>query len=165
MQGMLGADPASLTALASTMGETAVQLGDVRMDADRVASRVVEEMQQAFDRAVQEITAGMEAMAGQVGRAEGEAAAAAWTGRNHELFMTSSAEFAGAARRVESDTAQAYAEFTTALRGLADTLLTFQQSVGAHLAVAETSSMSMQQAVQAQLQALETTMNSGFLAG
>lgn len=165
MHGMLGADPASLAALAGTMTETATQLAEVQADAARIADRVVTDTQQAFDIAVREIGSAMAAMTGQVGRAESEAAAAMWTGRNYEAFVASSGDFAQSARRIDTDTQAAYGDFTASMQTLSQTLLSFQASLQTHLSAAETASTSMGQAVTAQQDALDATMNTGMSFG
>jgi len=165
MQNMLGASVDQLDALTSRLGTTAADIGTSSADTHTISNQVIDECQVAFRTAVSSITSSMEQMRASVEGAQAQLEASDWTGANRAFFDGAYGEFTTAMFALETTVNGAYSDFDAQMHALGGVMTDFQTQLAANLTDAQTSTTSMQQAVESQKSNLMTVMNTGMSFG
>lgn len=162
---VLGAQTEELISLATRLGSTGSDISAVNAEAQGVANAVIEQSEAAFTTAVSGITSAMDTMRGAVDAARAQLDGTTWTGANRAVFDGAYGDFTAAMTSLEAVTNDAYLEFDSQMKLLSGFIRDFQQQVTVSLGDAQDSTMSMQTAVDAQRDNLETVMNTGLAVG
>lgn len=163
--GMLGADLESMAALGSQLDLTTGEIGDVSLDAQRIANTVVEDLTQTFARAIAEVTTAMNAFDSSIQTLVAQTDTTEWTGANRDTFVNAAAQCHTSCGQIREQTQVGWEDFDAHKNALSENLEAFQVALTANLASAEESTQSMSSAVAAQSQALDVTMNTGLTVG
>lgn len=162
---VLGAQTGELVDLAAQLGATTGDIGGVHADTRSVASTVTQEMESSFAKALSGITGAMETLRGSVESAKGRLDATTWTGANRETFTGAYINFGSAMNNLEGAVNDAYTQFDGQMKQISGLIEEFQVQVGTSMEQAQDSTTSMQEAVNAQRQNLESVMNTGLTVG
>lgn len=159
---MLGATTEELVTLSGRLGTTTAEIGGVSADTQAIASRVVGEMHTSFGAAVSGITGAMDSLRGSIDAARGQLESTTWTGANRLTFDSAYGDFTVAMGSLEAAVSDAYQQFDGQMKQMGELIESFQLQVTGSLAEAQSSTTSMNQAVEAQRNNLETAMNTGL---
>lgn len=162
---VLGAQTGELVELASQLGSTTGDIEAVNADTRTVSTTVTSEMQDSFGRALTGITNAMKMLTDSVTAANGRLDGTTWTGSNRETFNGAYVNFGSAMGSLDSAVNQAYAEFDGQMKQISGFIDEFQVEVDAAMQQAKESTTSMQTAVNAQRENLESVMNTGLTVG
>jgi len=162
---VLGAQTGELVELAAQLGTTTGDIGAVHADTRTVADTVTQEMEGSFTKAITGITTAMDALRGSVESAKGRLDGTTWTGSNRETFTGAYENFGGAMNNLEGAVNDAYSQFDGQMKQVAGLIAEFQVQVGTSMEQAQDSTTSMQEAVNAQRENLESVMNTGLTVG
>ena len=165
MQSMLGASVDQLDSLTTGLGATATDIGAVSSDTHAISSQVIDECRSAFSNAVSAITNSMTQLSDSVKAAEARLGESDWTGANRVFFDGAYGDFTTAMHALETTVNNAYGDFNAQMEALGGVITDFQTQLATNLTDAQTSTTSMQQAVESQKTNLMTVMNSGMSFG
>ena len=154
-----------MAALAGRLAATTTDLAEVQVQTQQTSDTVVSEMESSFGRAVRSIDDAMQRLRGTVDGARVQLVDTTWTGSNAANFHGGYDSFTAAMGNFEAAVQDAYLQFDTQMRSVGQTITAFQTQVSASMAQAQESTASMQQAVNAQTQVLESAMNTGLSFG
>jgi len=162
---VLGAQTEELVSLATRLGATSGDISAVDAETQGVANAVIDQSEAAFSSAVSGITTAMDTMRGTVDAARAQLDGTTWTGANRAVFDGAYGDFSAAMVNLETVTNDAYLQFDAQMKQLNGFIREFQQQVSVSLSDAQASTTSMQTAVDAQRDNLETVMNTGLAIG
>jgi uncharacterized protein YukE len=165
MPTILGAELDDLVALSSELARTTSALGQTQSGSAASTNDVVQSVKSAAAAAEGQITTQMDSLRGAVGRANASASTAVWTGRNAERFRAAYQDFDASMQKAETATRETFNDFRRAIDEMARTLADYTQTFSTALSNAQSSTQSMQAAVDAQRQNLDQVMNTGLTVG
>jgi cell division septum initiation protein DivIVA len=148
--------------LATRMRSTTSEIGRCQGSTDGATRRVVSSVTSDARAALTQIQGEMSQLRSSVAGSLATANATNWTGSNAQVFRSSAADFDAAMQRAEAATADAFTQFQASIQQMADALETYQASFSAALTKAQASTTSMENAVVAQRNHLDETMNQGM---
>lgn len=159
---MLGAATDQLSTLAETMTSTGTQCSETGSSVSTRINAAVGEFLQAISTLQTEISTMAETMRSTVDSAAQTADATEWTGANKETFVGAAGDFLSNIQNVENGANTYFGEVKTSIDSLNTNLEGFSSEFTAAMGDAEASCTSMNQAVNAQLSALDQVMNTGL---
>lgn len=161
-ESMLGANLASMADLVTQFGTTSATITDVSGQSGTIATSVVDEMTQTFTQAVTSIGDTMEMLSQSVREAVAQTDVTEWTGANQQTFLGAAGEFQSACEQIQAEVIAGYEDFSANARAIGENLESFQSTLVANLDNALASTESMSDAVAAQSESLDATMNTGM---
>ncbi len=162
---VLGAETGQLESLAAQLTRTGAEIDQVRSETQTTADTVVSEMEGSFHRALQGIEQSMQHLRASIDAAHTQLADTIWTGANADTFHSGYGDFNGAMANLEAAVGDTYVQFDAQMRGMGETITSFQGQVATNMQQAQASTDSMQQAVRQQQVNLESAMNTGLSFG
>lgn len=162
---VLGAETEQLSVLASRLGSTTVEIAEVQSECTSIQQDVCAEMEGSFRKAITSITIAMDRLHSTVDQARGQLDGTTWTGQNRLIFDSAYGDFGQAMRSLSSAVGDAYSEFDAQMRQVSSVMENFQAEVASSMGHAQESTTSMQHAVTAQRENLESVMNTGLSVG
>lgn len=164
MSDMLGASTGGLADLVGRLRGTSAAIGDSQGNTQRICGQLVEAVRQAASTALTQIQGEMQTLRSEVTASATASEAAVWTGANRETFLGAYQAFDASMSAAETATGQTFTDFHTAVDAVAADLEAYVADFATSMASAVESVNGMSGAVQGQLDALETTMNTGMSA-
>lgn len=162
---VLGAETGQLESLAAQLTRTGGEIEQVRAETQTTADTVVAEMEASFHRALQGIERSMQQLRSSVDAAHAQLSETTWTGVNAETFHAGYGDFNAAMANLEAAVGDTYLQFDAQMRGMGETITSFQAQVTTSMQQANASTDSMQLAVRQQQANLESAMNTGLSFG
>lgn len=159
---MLGAQLDDLSSLSNRLQTTSGDVGSVQQQAVSLTSRVVSNVTEAAQTALNEITTQMDLMAQSVTAASSQADATQWTGANADRFRQAAMDFQGAITQAGSTTNDTFAQFLSTASSLSAMLETYVSQLSTSLSNAQESANQMSSAVEGQRSNLDQVMNQGL---
>lgn len=162
---MLGAELGELDSLATRMSAVTGNIGSAQTNTNSATTNVVSSVTSSAATARSAIDAALGELRSAVSGAVVQANGTNWTGANSTVFKGAAADFDSAMAAAEAATAETFALFETNISQMSQALADYQQSFSTALTNAQTSTTSMQNAVQQQRAQLDSTMNTGMSVG
>ena len=159
---MLGAQLGDLDDLSGRLTTMGGDVAATRDDALATTTRLIGDVGQATELALQQITTAMERLDASVQTAVSRAESSHWTGANADRFRQAAGEFQGSLLAGQTATREAFTSFKQSTSLMSETLQDFVTGFSGALSDASSAAGDMAIAVNAQRDNLDQVMNQGF---